>query len=64
MKLKASIFPLGVSVVIAASGAGLKQPITHEMTLDAIMRFRVDPLSEDARQAGAVVMQFVDQSTT
>jgi hypothetical protein len=32
------------------------------MALDAIMTFRVDPLSEDARQAAGVVMLFVDQS--
>jgi hypothetical protein len=62
VKLSASIFVLGVSAVIAALGAAPKQTITHETVLNAIMTFRVDPLSEDARQAGAVVIRFVEQS--
>lgn len=62
MKLCASVFVLGVGAVIAARGAAPKQTITHETVLYAIMTFRVDPLSEDARQAGAVVMRFVEQS--
>jgi hypothetical protein len=62
MKLCASVFVLGVGAVIAARGGVPKQTTTHEMVLDAIMTFRVDPLSEDARQAGAVVMRFVEQS--
>ena len=62
MKLSTSVFVLGVGAVIAARGAAPKQTITHETVLYAIMTFRVDPLSEDARQAGAVVMRFVEQS--
>ena len=62
MKLSTSVFVLGVGAVFAARGAAPKQTITHETVLYAIMTFRVDPLSEDARQAGAVVMRFVEQS--
>ena len=62
MKLSTSVFVLGVGAVIAARGAAPKQTITHETVLYAIMTFRVNPLSEDARQAGAVVMRFVEQS--
>jgi hypothetical protein len=62
MKLSTSVFVLGVGAVIAARGAAPTQTITHETVLYAIMTFRVDPLSEDARQAGAVVMRFVEQS--
>jgi hypothetical protein len=50
-------------MVVAATGVTPpKQTITKEMVLDAIMTFRVDPLSDDARQAGALVMLFTDQS--
>jgi hypothetical protein len=62
MKFPVSVFVVAVTLLGPARGAAPKQTITHEMALYAIMTFRVDPLSEDARQAAAVVMQFVDQS--
>jgi hypothetical protein len=62
MKFPVSVFVVAVTLLAPAHGAAPKQTITHEMALYAIMTFRVDPLSEDARQAAAVVMQFVDQS--
>jgi len=62
MKFPVSVFVVTVTLLTTADGAASKQTITLQMALDAIMTFRVDPLSEDARQVGAVVMQFVDQS--
>ena len=62
MKFPVSVFVVAVTLLAPARGAAPKQTITHEMALYAIMTFRVDPLSEDARQGAAVVMQFVDQS--
>ena len=62
MKLTASILVLSLSVLIGALSAAPKPVITRQTVLDAIMTFRVDPLSENAREAGAVVLQFVDQS--
>jgi hypothetical protein len=61
MKFSRFIF-IVVVLLIPAVNAGTKQTITKEIALAAIMTFRVDPLSEDARQGGAIVMQFVDQS--
>ena len=62
MKFPVSVFVVAVTLLGPGRGAAPKQTITHEMALYAIMTFRVDPLCEDARQAAAVVMQFVDQS--
>jgi len=62
MKFAVPVFVVAVTLLTEARGVPPIQTITHEMALDAIMTFRVDPLSEDARQAAAVVMQFVDQS--
>jgi hypothetical protein len=62
MKLSPSICAVLVSVLTSVFAAPPKQTIPKETALKAIMTFRVDPLSEDARQAAAVVLQFVDQS--
>jgi hypothetical protein len=63
MKFPASYLLLVPFILLAATvDAAPKQTITQQMVLDAIMTFRVDPMSEDARQAGGVVIQFVEQS--
>jgi len=62
MKLWVSIFVVAIALVSTGRAAAPKQKITHEMVLNAIMTFRVDPLSEDARQAGGLVMEFTEQS--
>lgn len=59
MRLPSVILILGG---VASLAAAPKQTITKKAVFDAIMIFRVDPLSEDGRQAGAVVMQFVDEN--
>ncbi len=62
MKFLVSIFLVAVAFATTAHAAPPKQAITHEMVFNAIMIFRVDPLSEDARQAGGLVMEFTEQS--
>ena len=53
-----AIFLCTAAVSLAAPPA---KTISKQTVLDAIMTFRVDPLSEDGRQAGAIVVLFTDQ---
>jgi|SRR5689334_557215 hypothetical protein len=48
--------------VASASLAAPKQTITKEATFNAIVMFRADPLSDDGRRAGGLVMEFTEQS--
>ena len=53
------IFLSSAAMSFAATPA---QSISRQTVLDAIMTFRVDPLSDDGRQAGAIVVLFTDQN--
>lgn len=53
------IFLSSAAVSLATPPA---QTISKQTVLDAIMTFRVDPLSEDGRRAGGIVVLFTDQS--
>jgi len=59
--MKFALF-FALSVASASLVAAPKQTITKEAAFNAIMMFRADPLSDDGRQAGGVVMLFVEQS--
>jgi hypothetical protein len=60
--MKSLVRILTIVAIAVPLSAAPKQRITKQAVFEAIMTFRADPLSEDGRNVGAIVILFVDQN--